>query len=170
MHSLFHVRHRGAFNKDKTIFGYAKVAEYVDASLNYAMQKIISDVETVNLVRCELIFETVWMCHGFARDDHSCGIAGLVNCTWQLMPVENHGFVDVRVIGDRYLVATTVKEFIHTPNNSSVMDHGKKEQIYSSIFELELFNEVAVIGSEHLLPISAVTNVKADFVTVKFTV
>uniref|UniRef100_A0A914WDD5 Uncharacterized protein n=1 Tax=Plectus sambesii TaxID=2011161 RepID=A0A914WDD5_9BILA len=166
MHSLFHVRHRGAFNEDKTIFGYAKVAEYVGVPLNYAMQKKISDVETVDLARCELKFGTVWMCHGFARGgDHSCGVAGLANCTWQLMPVENHGFVDVRVIGDRYLIATTVKEFIRMPTNRSVMDHGKKEQIYSNIFELELFNEVAIIGSEHLLPISAVTNVKADFLT-----
>ena len=85
------------------------------------------------------------------------------------MQVKNHGFVNVRVIGDRYLIATTLKEFTRTPIGGNMAEDGKKQKLFSKIFELKLSNETAIIGSEHLSPISEVTSVTSAFIKVKFT-
>jgi hypothetical protein len=98
-----------------------------------------------------------------------CGIGGINNCTWELMQVKNHGFVNSRVIGNRYIVATTCKDFMRVPFNKSVMEDGKKEKVRSSIFEMELNKETVIIGSEHLSPLSLVTSMDTEFSMVTFS-
>uniref|UniRef100_A0A914X0K6 DUF6570 domain-containing protein n=1 Tax=Plectus sambesii TaxID=2011161 RepID=A0A914X0K6_9BILA len=166
MYSLFEVKHRGAFNADSTVFGYANIADHIAVPLHDESGRNVDSVENVDLARCELKFGSVWTCRGLVSDHYKyCGLDGIVNCTWQLMPVKDHGFVYTRVIGDRYLIATTVQDYFRISANRTVTEDGQKEKVPSNIFELKLSNEVAIIGSEHLSPISTVTNVKSDFLT-----
>lgn len=73
-----------------------------------------------------------------------------------------------RVIGNRYLIATTHKAILYLPMNDSTLADGRWEIINSKIFELELSNESALIDTQRLEPLSSITNINSDFLTVQF--
>uniref|UniRef100_A0A914X531 Uncharacterized protein n=1 Tax=Plectus sambesii TaxID=2011161 RepID=A0A914X531_9BILA len=101
MYSLFEVKHCEAFNADGTVFGYANIADHIAVPLHNESGRNVGSVENVDLARCEHKFGSVWTCRGLTSDHYKyCGLDSIVNCTWQLMPVKDHGFVYTRVIGD----------------------------------------------------------------------
>ena len=62
MYSLFRVEHRGAFNSDETVFGYANVAEHIAVPLYDVSRRQVGSVENVDLARCELKVNGLKLC------------------------------------------------------------------------------------------------------------
>jgi hypothetical protein len=55
MYSVFQVRHRGAFNSDQTIFGYANVADHIGVPLyKDVKERTVKSIEMVDLSKCDL--------------------------------------------------------------------------------------------------------------------
>ncbi len=111
-----------------------------------------------------LQYGNVWTCSGLLNiHDEMCTFTDMNACQLSVFAADTK-FSNVRTIGDRYLIATNAKEMHLIRNNGNVAT----VDITNDVFELMLTNETAIIGSQHLSPISSTTHISIEFMDVSF--